>query len=258
MFQNTQSRLQKGCTPGCSSLSAALTLSECVLESTNKKRDLFLTTLDTQKAFDVVDQNYLPRKLYLDGIHGKEWLLLKELYSDCSSRIKWAGELSHHINIKQGVRQGGVLTTGHYKRYNSPLLLPCKHSLWIYSGPLSAHHYPDGPITARCRFTKNASWVHLENTYAGFKIVSISIPLITVTDDLALMTENKAEMQVLVWDVENSASCDRFYIHPTKSHILWHTYHKKKDLNLDTFLAGDKVDVTDTAVHLGIVRNTCR
>ena len=115
------------------------------------KQDLFLTTLDTQKAFDVVDQNSLLRKLYLGGIRGNDWLLLKELYSDCSSRIKWAGELSDPINIKQGVRQGGVLSTGHYKRYNNPLLL------------------------------------QLEEGYSGIKIGSISIPHVTVADDLAIL-----------------------------------------------------------------------
>ena len=110
---STQSRIQKGFTHGCSSLNAAFILTECILEAANRKQDLLLTTLDTQKAFDVVDQSSLLRKLYLDGIHGDDWLMLKDLYSDCFTKIKWAGELSHHINIKQGVRQGGVLSTGH-------------------------------------------------------------------------------------------------------------------------------------------------
>ena len=104
IFQDTQSRLQKGFTAGCSSLNAALILSECVLEASNNKQDLFLTTLDTQKAFDVVDQNSLLRKLYLDGIHGKEWLLLRDLYSDCSSRIKWVASYLTP-STWQGVRQ---------------------------------------------------------------------------------------------------------------------------------------------------------
>ena len=125
IFMSTQSRIQKGFTPGCSSLNAAFILTECILEAANSKQDLLLTTLDTQKAFDVVDQNslLLLRKLYLDGIHGDNWLILKDLYSDCSTKVKWAGELSHPINIKQGVRQGGVLSTGHYKCYKHPLLL---------------------------------------------------------------------------------------------------------------------------------------
>ena len=72
MLLDTQSRLQKRFTSGCSSLNAAFILSEYILESAITKQDLLLTTLDTQKAFDVVDQNSFLRKLYLDDIHGND------------------------------------------------------------------------------------------------------------------------------------------------------------------------------------------
>ena len=74
--------------------------------------------------------------------------------------MKWAGDLSHPININQGVGQGGVLSTSHYKRYNNPLLL------------------------------------QLEQRYIGVKIGSINIPHITVADDLALLVKCKAKAQV--------------------------------------------------------------
>ena len=45
------------------------------------------------------------------------------MYTDCTSRVKWTGLLYDTIDIQQGVRQGGVLSTSHYKRYNNPLLL---------------------------------------------------------------------------------------------------------------------------------------
>ena len=81
-------------------------------------------------------------------------------------------------------RQGGVLSTGHYKRYNNPLLL------------------------------------HLEKNYSGMKIGSISIPHITVADDLALLAKEKSNMQVMLWDAENGAGRERYCIHPAKSHTL--------------------------------------
>ena len=166
-------------------------MSECIFESSSNKQDLWLTTLDTQKAFDVVDHNSLLRRMYLDGINGDDWLLVKDLYTDCSSRIKWAGGLSHPINIKQGVRQGGVLSTSHYKRYNNPLLL------------------------------------QLEERYSGVKIGSISIPHVTVADDLALLSSLLAEMQVMVWDVEGNAGRERFFVNPSKSHTLKYPATKK-------------------------------
>ena len=48
IFQETQSKLQKGFTSGCSSLNAAFILTECILEAGNNQQELFVTTLDTE------------------------------------------------------------------------------------------------------------------------------------------------------------------------------------------------------------------
>ena len=143
-----------------------LYLTECINESVNNNGQL-LITLDAKTAFNVVDYNSLLRRLYLDGIVGDDWLLLRDLYSDCSSRVKWAGLVSDQINLKQGVRQGGVLSTAHYKRYNNPPLL------------------------------------QLEERYTDVKIGSINIPHVTVADDLAVLAREYCDIQVILWDVEN-------------------------------------------------------
>ena len=219
IFLSTQSRLQRGFTEGCSSINAAVILTECVLESSNNKQDMWLTTLDTQKAFDVENHGSLLRRLYLDGIRGDDWLLIKDMYTDCSSRIKWAGGLSDPINIKQGVRQGGVLSTGHYKRYNTPLLL------------------------------------QLEQRYTGVKVGSINIPHVTVADDLAVLSSFRSEMQVMVWDVEGNAGRERFFVNPSKSHTLKYPANRNKECAGDIYMYDDKIEDSRKATHLGIVRN---
>ena len=77
-----------------------------------------------------------------------------------------------------------------------------------------------------------------------------------MADDLALIAEDKSDAQVMVWDADNSAGRERYCIHPTKSHTLWYTQRKKKDAELDIFMAGEKEDTPNSTVHLGIVRNT--
>ena len=218
IFIETQSRLQRGFTQGCSSVNAALILTECILESKNLKQDLLLTTLDTQKAFDVVDQNSLLRKLYLDGVQGDDWLLLKDLYSDCSSRVKWAGQLSDPFFIDQGVRQGGVISTGHYKRYNNPLLL------------------------------------HLKESYTEVKIGSTNVPHITVADDLALLSRKKLTMQVMIWDAGKNANRERYCIHPLKSSSLMYCSGRNTECTNFT-LADQTVTSENSTVHLGIKRD---
>ena len=215
----SQSRLQRGFTTGCSSLNAAVIVSECIQESKNTKQNLLFTTLDAQKAFDVVDQNLLLRRLYLDGIHGDDWLLIKDLYTDCSSRVKWAGLQSDPVNLRQGVRQGGVLSTSYYKRYNNPLLL------------------------------------QLEERYADVKIGSINIPHITVADDLAVMSRKYSSQQIKIWDVENNTHRERYCVNPSKSSTLVYPYAKPIDIECTSiFMGGDTISNDSKTTHLGIHR----
>ena len=44
------------------------------------------------------------------------------LQEDTSTKVKWKQHVSDSFQIKQGVRQGGILSTEMYKRYNDTLL----------------------------------------------------------------------------------------------------------------------------------------
>ena len=139
-----------------------------------------------------------------------------------SSKIKWAGLLSDPINIKQGVRQGGVLSTSHYKRYNNSLLL------------------------------------QLEDKYSDVKIGSINLPQFTVADDLAVMSRNYGSQQVKVWDVhvDNNTCRERYYVNPVKSSTLFYHFNNRKvnsECN-EILLAGTKISNDQNTAHLGIDR----
>ena len=105
-------------------------------EAENENKPLVVATLDAQKAFDVVDHDTLLRRLFLDGITGPDWLLLRDMYTDLTSVVKWEGTLSAPFVIRQGVRQGGVLSTRYYKRYNNHLLLELENKFtglnWVH------------------------------------------------------------------------------------------------------------------------------
>ena len=174
--------------------------------------------METQKAFDVVDQNSLLRRLYLDGIERDDWLLLRDLYSDCSSRVKWAGLLSDPINLRQGVRQGGVLSTSHYKRYNNPLLL------------------------------------QLEERYTEVKIGSINGPHVTVADDLAVLARRYSDMQVILWDVGDNTNRERYCVNPSKCSCLCYNVQKKQQ-EIEIVMSGKAIPCEDCTVHLGISRH---
>ena len=81
-----------------------------------------MVTLDSQKAFDGVHHLLLLEKLYHE-VPPEIWKVIQDLYSDMSSQVKWNGHTRKNFNIKQGVRQGGVLSTHLYKSYINDLPL---------------------------------------------------------------------------------------------------------------------------------------
>ena len=87
-----QSDQQFGFTKGLSPNMAALLVSEAKAEACQNNEPLFLATLDTQKAFDVVHHTILLDKLLNKEIRKDIWLIIKDLYSDISSKVKWFGD----------------------------------------------------------------------------------------------------------------------------------------------------------------------
>jgi hypothetical protein len=216
-LQLTQSKLQGGFTTGSSSTNTALLLTEAVNETRHDKRPLFVSFLDAEKAFDVVNHDSLLRKLYFDGLYGDSWLLLRNMYNDLTTAVKWRGRISDKFPVKQGVRQGGVLSTTHYKRYNNPLLLT------------------------------------LEENYKGASIGYISIPHVTCADDIAVMSHQEEEVQSMHHEVESYASQERYNIQAAKSETL--VYNEKRSKIAYNFkYEGEAVKKSVTVKHLGVAR----
>ena len=97
-----QSNLQFGFTKVLSPNMAALLVTEEKAEAFQNKDQLCLATLDTQKAFDVVRHTILLDQLLDQGIKKAIWIIIKNLYSDLSSKIKWLGDCSDVFSVKQG------------------------------------------------------------------------------------------------------------------------------------------------------------
>ena len=180
----TQNRLQRGFTAKSSSLNAAFIITQAIEHYKDQRKDLYLITLDAQKAFDKVNHDILLNKLYHDGIIGHMWLLLKNLYTDVSVRVKWNGTLTEDFTQEQGVRQGSKLSTVLYKRYNNDVL--------------------DA----------------LERSELGASIGNISVVGPTCADDIALLTSSQEEAQALLDIVYDCTQKVLVKINPKKSEII--------------------------------------
>ena len=101
-----QSLLQRGFTRNASSVNASLIITEAQNEAVDLREDLHLVTLDATKAFDVMWQDSLMRKIYNARVDGSLWLTTANLYRDAETSVKWSSHVSEPFNVQQGVRQG--------------------------------------------------------------------------------------------------------------------------------------------------------
>ncbi|MES9904544.1 MAG: reverse transcriptase family protein [Sedimenticola sp.] len=220
-LDNDQSELQFGFSKGLSPAMASLMVSEAVIDAKNSKESLYMATLDSQKAFDVVHHQILLAKLYHQGIDSSMWPVIQSMYSDLSGKVKWSSEVSDSFKIHQGVRQGGILSTLFYKIYINQLLLD------------------------------------LESQHMGKHIGTVYVGCPTCADDVLLMATDSIQLQAML-DVVNAYSRDhRYLIHPQKSAVVRRVINKnghQREISSTWRMGPTDMAVEKQTKHLGLIR----
>ena len=138
------------------------------------------------------------------------------MYEGLTTKVKWMGGLSDSFQVKQGVRQGGVLSTHLYKLFVQDLLLELEH---------------------------NAIGLHLGNIYVGTP---------TCADDVAFLESDRDKLQIMLNIISRYAKQHHYNIHPTKTKIL---DSEKSQAKYSWFLDGNEITASDQATHLGLIRS---
>jgi len=213
-----QSYLQYGFTKGLSPLGASVIISEAIAVSKKNKVPLFIATLDAQKAFDTVSHEILLHTMNQDPNLEQLKNITEINYSNLQSCVNWKGECGTNFEVKQGVRQGGVLSSHLYKLYINPLL----HEL--------------------------------ETAKVGFCINNVYFGAPTCADDLVLLANSQADLQTQLNIVERFASERRYLINASKSSIL--ISGQANDLNYVPIftLNNTSIPILQEISHLGINR----
>ncbi|MES9879579.1 MAG: reverse transcriptase family protein [Sedimenticola sp.] len=215
-----QSSMQFGFTKGLSPTLASLIVSEAQAElRTFTINNLYLATLDAQKAFDVVHHTILLDKLSTTEAHPKLQSVVKDLYSDLSSKVKWAGDLSESFPIRQGVRQGGILSTFLYKLYLNDLL---------------------------DELQSNSVGLSLGTEYAGSPCCA---------DDVVLLSVDRHELQTMLSTAYRYSKQHRYNLHPKKSQVINYKQNKPNCMEENVWKLGENtITATTSTVHLGVIR----
>ena len=133
-------------------------------------------------------------------------------WNDCKSEMG----LVLVFTIKQGVRQGRILSASHYKQYNNPLM------------------------------------IDVEDRFTGKKIGTVRIPHISVANDMCSVTEDRSEVQPMLSTAETYANREHYTIHPTKTVTL--QYNEAEECPITLY--EKQVPIEEETTHLGIKRNT--
>ena len=214
--------LQGGFRVGYSSIHTAFVFQESVQSLRDLGKKAFVAFLDVKKAFDTVWHEGLFVKLHEKNIHPRIWHLLVDWYSRSSSCFLLKGKRSRVFSIKQGVRQGAIL---------SPLL----YSVYV-----------------------DALLVQLDECCLGAMVGSVHCPSLMYADDLSLIADTPVKLQSLLDIVSDYASAWRYEINSSKSAVLiFGELSKSRSsgrLSRSFFVCRETIQEADSYSHLGILR----
>jgi hypothetical protein len=183
ILDKTQSHLQFGFTTGCYPMYAALALTEIMAEAKDSGKELYLTFMDSSKAFDVVDHHSMLNALYEQDIQGNLYSMYSSMYSGIQSTVKWEGHLSRTFHERQGIRQGGISSPALYKAERNKGLI---------------------------QLDKNPTMM----------IGNLNVGAIMVADDLALTASTATEMQEALCIAATDACRERYNFNLTKTKMI--------------------------------------
>ena len=184
LIEAQQNNLQRGFTKHSSPMNCSLIVEETIREYKDLLKPVYITLLDAKSAFDVVSHESLLRKLFHAGVEGVSLSLIHSLHAEAESTVKWNGAYSEVFKVDQGVRQGGILSTDLYKLYNNDL------------------------------------FERLQIPSVGCHIGEIYCVAHECADDVAILTENKRILQLLVDIAVDFSSLERFLLQSVKSVLL--------------------------------------
>ena len=213
--------MQVGFTKGMTPTMAALLLSEADCDSKSQRKPLYLATLDTKKAFDVVDHTILLNIIYEQGVNKKIWLIIQNLYSGLTAKIKWKNEIGESFKILQGVRQGGIISTHFYKVYVNGLMIEIRRNSL---GKFIGYIYVGCPGCA---------------------------------DDILLITEDPEALLMMLAIASAYSGEKRYTIHPQKTNIVCKRCASKssEDKNRQWKMGSNIIESASETTHLGLIRS---
>ena len=214
----------QGCfRPKTSCIHTAFVLQESIQHLRSHKKKAYVAFLDVKKAYDTVWHEGLLLKLLQFNFPRYIWSLLHNWYTGCTSSVLWNSHFSRSFPIRQGVRQGAVLSPFLYTIFVNNLL------------------------------------VQLSSSGHGVKIGDIFCGAPMYADDLALISDSETGLQHMLDIVSLYAAKWNYELNARKSAtVVIGESQNSRDLLRQSrrwYVSGEIVPEKDIYHHLGILRS---
>ena len=204
----------------------ALILKEAIATAREAGKTAYVAFLDVQKAFDTVWHAGLLVKVYHKGVSGHWWHLINTWYSASTSCVLWNRTRLSSFLLKQGVRQGGLLSPFLYLVFNDELL---------------------------DILTSSGVGVCIGSMYSGAPMYA---------DNLALVSSSQTDLQAMLDTVNNYAIKWHYRLNESKSVFgdAAVTRKRERPTRREWKLGEAVLSEVDEIHHLGILRSVshCR
>ena len=199
---------------------ASFSLQETINHSVERGSKVYCCFLDSSKAFDSVWLDGLFYKLFQLGMNGKSWRILRNWYGKMRCYVALSGLISSIFPVKQGVRQGGVL---------SPWLFLCYNN--------------DIPAV-------------LQSIDCGLTVQDINCSAVLVADDITLMSLNVKGLQNMLNTIEAYSNKWRFQFNSSKTTVVTFgestQMHSLRKPTRHWYLKGVEIREESSWEHVGI------
>ena len=192
-------------------------ISHCV----NEKKKLFAAFIDFKKAFDFVVRDVLWYKLIQMGVRGKVLNIIRSMYSNIKSRVKFDNIISDEFSSFLGVRQGECLSPFLFSMYLNDL-----ESVLIQKGA------------------------------EGFDIGMLKLYLLLYADDIVIFAESRVGLQEGLDILAEYCKKWKLTVNIDKTKIM--IFRKGDNLarNISFKYDGKNIEIVGKFVYLGITFTT--
>ena len=205
--------LQFGFKTGLSTTLCTSMIQETVSYFNHEGSNVYGLLLDASKAFDRVKFTKLFKILIQRGMCPMFCRLLLNMYVNQKLRVRWNNIYSDFFSVKNGVKQGGVIS-------------PCLFCIYI-----------DGLLN---ELEMNGSGCYMGGVFAG---------AFAYADDITLLAPSISALKEMIRICEKYASAFSIKFNSDKSQFI--VFGSNKDVNVNIKVNGQNVEKVDSVIHLG-------